>query len=68
MVERAGAMAQSLSKNYVHLIFSTKHRERILPDEARPDLHAYMGGTLKGHLKKRSNDWLRGRGPFASFF
>ncbi len=41
-------MAQSLSKIYVHLIFSTKNRERILPDEIRPDLHAYMGGTLKG--------------------
>jgi putative transposase len=42
------AMAQSLSKIYVHLIFSTKQRERILPDEIRPSLHAYMGGTLKG--------------------
>src|SRR5947209_5185900 len=41
-------MAQSLSKIYVHLIFSTKDRSRILPDEVRPDLHAYMGGTLKG--------------------
>ena len=41
-------MAQSLSKIYVHLIFSTKDRERSLPDELRPDLHAYMGGTLKG--------------------
>src|SRR6202163_163668 len=41
-------MAQSLSKLYVHLIFSTKDRNRTLPDEVRPDLHAYMGGTLKG--------------------
>ena len=41
-------MAQSLSKIYVHLIFSTKDRERTLSDEIRPDLHAYMGGTLKG--------------------
>ncbi len=41
-------MAQSLSKIYVHLIFSTKNRERTLPDEIRQDLHAYMGGTLKG--------------------
>jgi putative transposase len=29
-------------------IFSTKNRARVLPDEIRPDLHAYMGGTLKG--------------------
>jgi len=41
-------MAQSLSKIYVHLIFSTKDREPTLPDEIRPDLHAYLGGTLKG--------------------
>src|SRR5262245_19563373 len=41
-------MAQSLSKIYVHLIFSTKGRERTLPDEVRTDLHAYMSGTLKG--------------------
>jgi len=41
-------MAQSLSKIYVHLIFSTKDRERALPDEVRPDLHAYIGGTFKG--------------------
>src|SRR5262245_60159259 len=41
-------MPQSLAKIYVHLIFSTKNRERILPDEIRPDLHAYMGGTLNG--------------------
>jgi len=44
-------MAQSLSKIskiYVHLIFSTKDRERTLPDEIRHDLHAYMGGTLNG--------------------
>jgi hypothetical protein len=43
-----GIMPQSLSKIYIHLIFSTKNREPILPDEIRPDLHAYMGGTLKG--------------------
>ena len=41
-------MAQSLSKIYIHLIFSTKNRERTLPDEIRPDLHAYIGGTFKG--------------------
>jgi REP element-mobilizing transposase RayT len=41
-------MPQSLAKVYIHLIFSTKNRERVLPDEIRPDLHAYMGGTLNG--------------------
>jgi REP element-mobilizing transposase RayT len=41
-------MPQSLAKIYIHLIFSTKNRERLLPDEIRTDLHAYMGGTLHG--------------------
>jgi REP element-mobilizing transposase RayT len=41
-------MAQSLSKIYVHLIFSTKDRESTLPDEIRSGLHAYLGGTFKG--------------------
>jgi len=41
-------MPQSLAKIYIHLICSTKNRERVLPDEIRPDLHAYMGGTLRG--------------------
>ena len=39
-------MQQSLAKIYIHLIFSTKNRERIIPDNIRPDLHAYMGGIL----------------------
>src|SRR5437899_11219923 len=41
-------MSQSLSKIYVHLIFSTKNRERILPDDIRSKLHAYMGGIMNG--------------------
>jgi REP element-mobilizing transposase RayT len=40
-------MAQSLAKLYVHLIFSTKNRERVLPDDIRPALHSYMGGILR---------------------
>ena len=40
-------MAQSLAKVYVHLIFSTKNRERLVREEIRPDLHAYIGGILR---------------------
>lgn len=40
-------MPQSLAKIYVHLIFSTKNRERLLPDDIRPGLHAYLGGILR---------------------
>jgi putative transposase len=41
-------MPQSLAKIYIHLVFSTKNRERVLPDDLRADLHAYLGGTLNG--------------------
>jgi REP element-mobilizing transposase RayT len=40
-------MPQSLVKNLVHLVFSTKHREAVLTDTVRPELHAYMGGILR---------------------
>jgi putative transposase len=40
-------MAQSLAKVYLHLIFSTKDRVRVLPDDVRPALHDYMGGILR---------------------
>jgi hypothetical protein len=43
-------MPQSLAKIYIHLVFSTKHRQPWLTDNVvvRGDLHAYPGGTLKG--------------------
>jgi len=40
-------MAQSLAKIYIHAIFSTKSRERVLTDEHRSALHDYMGGILR---------------------
>lgn len=48
-------MPQSLSQILVHLVFSTKHREAVLADDIRDELHAYMGGiveNLKGTLLK----------------
>lgn len=39
-------MPQSLVENYIHLVFSTKYRERILTDAVRPDLHRYMAGIF----------------------
>ncbi len=41
-------MSQALAKIYLHLIFSTKNRERSIPDDVRADLHSYMGGILNG--------------------
>ena len=46
-------MPQSLASILVHIVFSTKHREPILADEIRDELHAYIGGiltNLKGKL------------------
>ena len=41
-------MPQSLSRIYLHIIFSTKNRQPWLKGaELRNSLHAYMGATLK---------------------
>src|SRR5689334_15657811 len=48
MLESSPNMSQSLSKVYIHLVFTTKNRARSLPDEIRPVLHPYLGGILKG--------------------
>ncbi|MBP7140424.1 MAG: IS200/IS605 family transposase [Opitutaceae bacterium] len=48
-------MPQSLAQILVHLVFSTKNREAVLGDDARDELHAYIGGIVenqKGALLK----------------
>jgi REP element-mobilizing transposase RayT len=40
-------MPQSLAEIYIHLVFSTKNRQRVLPSELKTDLHSYMGGILR---------------------
>ena len=44
---REAIMAQSLAKVYIHLILSTKNRERTLREDIRPDFHANIGGILR---------------------
>jgi putative transposase len=39
-------MTQSLAKILVHVIFSTKNRDPLIPADARPELHAYIVGIL----------------------
>jgi len=39
-------MPQSLSQLYVHLIFSTKHREPMLLSPLREHLHAYLAAVF----------------------
>ena len=40
-------MPQSLARLHVHLVFSTKNRERIITDVVRVPLHGYMATVLK---------------------
>lgn len=40
-------MGQSLVKNYVHIVFSTKHREELIYPPYEQELHAYLGGVCK---------------------
>jgi hypothetical protein len=40
-------MSQSLSKVYLHLIFSTKGRMTFIQPEWESQLHAYMGEIIK---------------------
>ena len=38
----------SLSKVLLHLVFSTKNREAMIPQNIQPDLHAYLAGICHG--------------------
>lgn len=40
-------MPQSLARLHIHLVFSTKNRERIITDDVRSPLHAYMATVLQ---------------------
>lgn len=37
-------MGQSLVKNYLHIVFSTKYRQPLIHEPFEQDLHAYIGG------------------------
>lgn len=39
-------MPQSLARIYVHVVFGTKHRIPWLVDKIRPELFAFMAGSL----------------------
>jgi putative transposase len=40
-------MGQSLVKNYIHLVFSTKNREPLIYPPYENELHNYLGGICK---------------------
>ncbi len=40
-------MSQSLAKNLIHLVYSTKHRQAWIPKHHRDGLFAYQAGIFK---------------------
>ena len=40
-------MAQSLSKILLHIVFSTKNREKLIPREGENRLHRYLAATCR---------------------
>jgi REP element-mobilizing transposase RayT len=40
-------MGQSLNKIYVHLVFSTKHRNPLITNSIKEELFSYIGGICK---------------------
>lgn len=40
-------MGQSLVQNYIHLVFSTKHRQHLIFPPVEEELHSYLGGICK---------------------
>jgi putative transposase len=48
-------MGQSLVKNYVHIVFSTKHRQSLILPSIETELFSYLGGicnNLECHVLK----------------
>ena len=46
-------MSQSLARVLIHLVFSTKNRDPLIPAALHRELHAYIGAVLN-HLECRS--------------
>lgn len=40
-------MGQSLVKNYLHIVFSTKYRQPFIQSALETELHSYLGGICK---------------------
>jgi REP element-mobilizing transposase RayT len=40
-------MSQSLSKLFVHIVFHTKYNKKLITNEIKPELYAYMGAIIK---------------------
>ena len=40
-------MSQSLCKNFIHLVFSTKKRKPLISEDIQSELFKYLGGILR---------------------
>lgn len=40
-------MANTYSQNYVHIVFSTKFRKKLIEKSWKDELNAYVGGTIR---------------------
>jgi putative transposase len=40
-------MSQSLVRNYIHLVFSTRHREPFIDETLEDELHRYISGICR---------------------
>ncbi len=40
-------MGQSLVKNYIHIVFSTKYRQPLIHEGIENELYSYLGGICK---------------------
>ena len=40
-------MGQSLVKNYLHITFSTKYRQKFIAEEIENELYVYLGSVCK---------------------
>jgi hypothetical protein len=53
-------MLQSLVKNLVHLVYSTRHRQPWLPDDVRDGLLGYQADIVKAHVMPFQGDGFWG--------
>jgi putative transposase len=42
-------MSHTYVQNLIHLVFSTKERQKLIPKESQPRLWAYLAGICKKH-------------------
>jgi putative transposase len=42
-------MSHTYSQNYLHVVFSTKEREKLISPSVQPKLWAYMAGIARNH-------------------